>query len=255
MKLRSLVVLALALPLLAAAPLRADRLTDLRATLEKLRGDSPVKAQIVLRSVRKNGDEKETGQATREVTVVAEHGPQGLRLTWAPQLLAEARKAARQRAANPDAPVSQGVDLAVLDAEQAVDLLDAADALLLDLGRAVLAEDKVEQRGGKPTRLLVIKPHDGLSASDRKAVKSREDTLKIWLDDNGIPVALDRSYKIKFSKLLISINISSHQTATFTVTGDRLVALTASEESSGSGLGQSEETRETARVKLLPGQA
>ncbi len=252
MKLRVLVLLASVLPLLAAPAAHADRLTDLRATLEKLRGDSPVKAQIAVRSVRRNGDDKETGQATQEVTVIAEHGPQGLRLTWSPQLLAEARKAARQKVANPDAPVTQGVDLAVLDAEQAVELLDTADSLLLSLDRAVLAEDRVEPRGGKPTRVLVIKPHDGLSASDRKAVKSREDTLKIWLDDNGIPVALDRSFKIKFSKLMISINVSGHQTATFAVSGDRLVTLSASEESSGSGLGQSEKTHETARVKLLP---
>jgi hypothetical protein len=123
---------------------------------------------------------------------------------------------------------------------------------LLDLDRAVLAEDKMEPRGGKPTRVLIIKPHDGLSASDRKAVKSREDTLKIWLDDNGIPIALDRAYKIKFSKLLISINMSAHQTATFAVTGDRLVVISSNENTAGSGLGQSEESHKTARVKLLP---
>jgi hypothetical protein len=252
MKLRVLVLLALVLPLLAAPPASADRLTDLRATLEKLRGDSPVRAQITVRSVRKNGDEKETGQATQEATLVADHGPQGLRLTWAPQLLAEARKAARQRAANPDAKTSQGVDLSILDAEQAVDLLDAADALLLALDRAALAEDKVEPRGGKPTRVLVIKPHDGLSTEDRKALKSREDTLKIWLGDDGVPVALDRNSKLKFSKFMISISMHRHQTATFAVSGDRLVTVAATEQSGGSGLGQSEETHETVRVKLLP---
>ncbi len=252
MKLRSLVFLASALPLLAAPPLHADRLTDLRATLEKLRGDSPVKAQIVVRTVRKNGDKEEAGQATQEATVFAEQGAQGLRLTWGPQLLAEARKAAWQKAANPDAKTTQGADLAVLDAEQAVELLDAADSLLLDLQRAVLVEDKVEPRGGKPTRVLIVKPHDGLSASDRKALKSREDTLKVWLDDGGVPVALDRSTKLKFSKLLISFSFSRHLTRTFAVAGDHLVVISSTEDSGGSGLGQSEETRETARVTLLP---
>lgn len=252
MKLCILVFLVSALALLAAPPLRADRLTDLRATLEKLRGESPVKAQIVVRTVRKNGDKEEAEQATQETTVVAEQGAQGLRLTWAPQLLAEARKAAWQKAANPDAKTTQGADLAVLDAEQAVELLDAADSLLLVLQRAVLAEDKVEPRGGKPTRVLIVKPHDGLSTSDRKALKSREDILKIWLDDKGVPVALDRSTKLKFSKLLISFSFSRHLTRTFAVAGDHLVAVSSSEESGGSGLGQSEETRETARVTLLP---
>jgi hypothetical protein len=252
MKIRVLAFLASAVALLAAPPVHADRLTDLRATLEKLRGDSPVKAQIVVRSVRKNGDEKETEKATQEVTVIAEQGAQGLRLAWSPQMLAEARKAARQKVANPDAPATQGVSLTILDAGQAVDLLDAADALLLDLDRATLVEDKVEPRGGKPTRLLVIKPQDGLSTSDRKSLKSREDVLKIWLDDNGVPVAMDRVAKLKFSKLLISISVSLHRTRTFTVAGDHLVALSSSEESGGSGLGQSEVTHQTAKVTLLP---
>jgi hypothetical protein len=256
MKLRilSLALLAAALPLLAPPSLHADRLSDLRATLERLRGDSPVKAQIAVRRVRKADDdeEKKAGQTIEEVTVTAEHGAQGLQLTWGPQLLAAARKAARQKAANPDAPVAQGADLAVLDAEEAFDLLDAAEPLLLDLDRAVLAEDKVEPRGGKPTRVLVVTPHDGLSTSDRKALKSREDVLKIWLDDDGVPVALDRNTKLKFSKFLISFSFSRHLVSTFTVVGDRLVAVSTSEESSGAGFGQSEDTRQTTKVTLLP---
>lgn len=252
MRFRFLVFLAVALLLCGASPSRADRLSDLRATLEKLKGESPIRAQIVVRSTQKSDDEDGSGKDTQEVTAVAEQGPQGLRLTWSPQLLAEARKAARQRMANPDAPATQGVNLSLIDANQAADLLDAAESLLLSLDRAVLAEDKVESRGGKPTRLLVIKPHDGLSASDRKSLKNREDILKIWLGDNGFPVALDRVTKLKFSKMLISISIQSHRVRTFAVAGDHLVVTSWTEDSGGSGLGQSQETHRTTRVTLLP---
>jgi hypothetical protein len=244
----------LALLALVAAPaaLRADPLNDLRFTLQKLRGDTPIKAQIAARSIVKNGDEDEQRQETQEATVLAELGPQGLRLTWSPQLLEEARKAAVQRAANPDAPASRGVRLSIVDAEQAAELLDAADGLRLTLERAVLVEDKMEPRAGKPTRVLVVKPHENLSAAQRKSLKSSEHALKIWLDATGIPVALDRSYKAKFSKLLISFNLASHEAKSFAVVGDHLVATAASEESSGSGLGQSGETRRSARVTVLP---
>jgi hypothetical protein len=252
MKVRLFALLAVALPLCAASPSHADRLADLRATLEKLKGEAPIRAQIAARSTQKSDDEDGTGKDTQEVTVLAEQGPQGLRLTWSPQLLAEALKAARQRAANPDAPTRQGVNLSLIDAGQAAGLLDAAEFLLIDLDRAVLSEDKVEPRGGKPTRLLVIKPHDGLSTSDRKSLKSREDILKIWLDDSGFPVALDRVTKIKFSKMLISISIHSHRTRTFAVAGDHLVVMSSTEDSGGSGLGQSQENHNTTRVTLLP---
>jgi hypothetical protein len=251
MKVRILVPLA-ALLLLAPSALRADALTDLRTTLQKLRGDAPIKAQIVARSIDRNGDQDEQHQETQEATVLAEHGPQGLRLTWSPQLLDEARKAAWQRAANPDSPASRGVRLSILDAEQAAELLDAADDLRLDLERAVLVEDKLEPRAGKPTRVLVIKPHDKLSAAQRKSLKSSEDVLKIWLDPAGTPLALDRSYKARFSKLLISFNIASHEAKSFALVGDHLVVTAVSTESSGSGLGQSGETRRSAKVTVLP---
>jgi len=241
-----------ALPLLAPTPLHADRLADLRATLQRLKADAPVKAQIAVRNTRKNGDEDEQKVHAEEATVVAEQGPQGLKLTWPAQLVDEARKAAWQRAANPEATTSRGAGLSVLDAGDAVALLDAAEPLLLEIDRATLVEDKVEPRGGKPTRVLVVKPRDGFSAAERKSLKSREDVLKIWLDDAGNPVALDRQTRLKYSKLLISFSVNAHATRTYAVVGDRLIATTASDESSGAGLGQSGESHKISRVTVLP---
>jgi hypothetical protein len=248
----ALVAVLAVLPLLAAPPLHADRLTDLRATLQKLKGDAPVRAQIAVRDTRKGGDEDEQKIDSEEATVLAEQGPQGLKLTWSPQLIEEARKASWQRAANPEATTSRGAGLSVLDAGQAVALLDAADPLLLEIDRATLVEDKVEPRGGKPTRVLVLKPREGFSAAQRKSLKSREDVLKIWLDDAGIPVALDRQVQLKYSKLLISFRVSTHATRTYAVVGDHLIATAASDESSGAGLGQSGENHKLSRVTVLP---
>lgn len=250
MKASALVLLA-ALPLLAA-PLHADRLADLRAVLQRLQGNAPVKAQITVRNTRKGGDEDEQKINSEEGTVVAEQGPQGLRLSWSAQLVEEARKAAWQRAANPEATTSRGAGLSVLGADEAAALLDAADPLLLEIDRATLLEDKVEPRGGKPTRVLVLKPRESFSAAERKSLKSREDVLKIWLDDAGLPVALDRQVHLKFSKLLISFRVSTHATRTYAVTADHLIATTASDESTGAGLGQSGESHKISRVTLLP---
>lgn len=249
---RTLAPLAALVALLAsAAPLHADRLTDLRATLARLKAETPVKAQLAVRSVEKNSGDDEAKTSTGEATVIAEHGREGLRLSWPAQQVAEARKAARQKAANPDAKEEKGVELGAIDADDALKYLDAAEPLALALEGATLAEDKVEARAGKPTRVLVVKPRDGLSASDRKSLKSREDVLKVWLDEAGNPIAADRSTKLKFSKLLIAITISVRESRAFARVGDRLLVTSAIEESSGSGLGQTGETRKTVRVTVL----
>src|SRR5262245_30780450 len=102
MKPRTLVPLA-ALLLASATPLRADRLTDLRATLARLKGETPVKAQLAVRSIQKNSGDGDAKTSTGEATVIAELGREGLRLSWPAQQVAEAKKAVRQKAANPDA--------------------------------------------------------------------------------------------------------------------------------------------------------
>jgi hypothetical protein len=249
---RSLVVLVAAL-LLPSGRAHADPLGDLRASLQKLVGEQPIKAQIVVKNIVKNNDEGQAQQTVEEGAVVAEDGPQGLRLSWAPQQILEARKAEWQKAANPDAPAQHSSSsLSVLGAKDAADLLGYAEPLRLLLEGATLVENKVEPRNGKPGRLLVLRPRDGLTASEKKSLKEREDILKVWLDETGVPLALDRSVKLKFSKFFISFAVSVHEARTLTRLGDRLLVTQWSEESSGSGLGQTGESRKTMRVTPVP---
>src|SRR4051794_33003020 len=145
---RSLVVLVAAL-LLPSGRAHADPLGDLRASLQKLVGEQPIKAQIVVKNIVKNNDEGQAQQTVEEGAVVAEDGPQGLRLSWAPQQILEARKAEWQKAANPDAPAQQSSSsLSVLGAKDAADLLGYAEPLRLLLEGATLVENKVEPCNG-----------------------------------------------------------------------------------------------------------
>ncbi|HEX4963651.1 MAG TPA: hypothetical protein VF173_22690 [Thermoanaerobaculia bacterium] len=246
------VLLAVLLFSFSSARAHADPLSDLRASLQKLAGEQPVKAQIVVKNTVKNHDEDQAQQRVEEGTVVAEDGPQGLRLSWAPQQIHEARKAEWQKAANPDAPVQHGSSLSVLGAKDAADLLDYAEPLRLLLEGAALVDNKVEPRNGKAGRLLVLRPRDGLTASDKKSLKDREDVLKVWLDETGLPVTLDRSVKLKFSKFFISFAVTVHEARTFTRLGDRLLVTQWNEESSGAGMGQGGESRKVIRVTPMP---
>lgn len=231
----------------------ADRLGDLRAALQKLQGDpQPIRAQIAVRNVdSSSGDDDH--ETVEEGQIAAEYGgTQGLRMSWTPQQIRDSRQAERQRAANPDAASQKGGALSLLDAREVANLLDAAEPLLLQLDGAKLLEDKVEPRNGRPTRLLVLQPRDGLRSSERKMLKEREAVLKLWLDEAGVPVALDRTEKLRFTKLLINFSVSVHENRTYSRVGNRLVVTALNSESGGSGLGQSGKSRKAVRVAVAP---
>lgn len=244
---RPLLLVALA-PLLGVTSLSAEPLADLRAVLRKAENGPPIRAQIGIVSVRKSSDEGDGQRTTEEGSVLAEHDAAGLRLSWTTQQIRIDRQADWRRAAAPDAPEHKDGGLDLLDAKKATELLDPAEVLRLEIEGAKLTADRMEPRNGKPTRVLVLAPRDGLNARERKSLKSRDDVLKIWLDPAGQPIATERTAKLKFSKFLITFEVDLHEKRTLARAGGRLYVSSAVEVSSGAGLGQSGETQKTFRV-------
>ncbi len=237
--------------LAAPALLFGDGLTDLRATLQKLQSDQPLRARVEIKTRRLGGESDKQKQSQAISAVIVESGPQGLRLSWSPEQIRQSRKAAWTQAVNPDAPKSDIATLKALAAGDALNLLDAGDPLLRGLEKAVLQEDKRDTYQGKPGRLLVIRIDLGLDEEERKALKSSEAILKLWLDGDGVPLAMERDIQAKFSKFLIGFRVHEHETREFQRAGGRLVVTRASKDSSGSGLGHSDESHMTTTVTLL----
>lgn len=247
----SILVLVLLALLAVSLPAAADPLADLRANLQRWAGDVPVRARIEVRVTQTSSGDGASRQTVKDAVVTAEQGPQGLKLSWPAAALVEARKAARQRAANPDAKLQDG-GLAELDAEGTADLLSYAEPLSLLLEGATLVEEKNDVRQGRPARLLVFHPAERLDADGRKMLKSREDTVKLWLDPDGLPLALDRTVELKFSKFFITFSVTNRESRTFARAGNRLVVAAETIEGGGSGLGQSGGQKRQVKVTLLP---
>jgi hypothetical protein len=243
--------LFLAVLAVSTGSLAAESLADLRGTLSKLQSDAPVRARIEIKLTESSKGDESTRQTAKDAVVTAESGPQGMRLSWPAQALAEARKAARQRAANPEASKQDG-GLAELNAEDVVDLLSFAEPLSLLIEGAALVEEKNDVRQGRPARLLVLQPRERMSASEKKMLKSREDTVRVWLDPEGFPLAMERALDLKFSKFLISFAATSRESRTFARVGGRLVVTYESVDGGGSGLGQSGQSKRQTRVIVLP---
>ena len=237
--------------LAAPALLFADGLADVRATLQKLQSDQPLRARVEIKTRRLGGESDKQKQSQAISAVIVESGPQGLTLSWSPEQIKQSRKAAWAATANPDAPLSDLATLKALGGGEALNLLDAADPLRRGLEKAVLQEDKRDIYQGKPVRLLVIRVDLGLDEEERKALKSSEAILKLWLDGDGVPLAMERDIQAKFSKFLIGFRVHEHETREFQRAGGRLVVIRASKDSSGSGFGHSDESHTMTTVTLL----
>ena len=235
----------------APALLFADGLADVRATLQKLQSDQPLRARVEINTRRLGGESDKQKQSQAISSLIVESGPQGLTLSWSAEQIKQSRKAAWTQTANPDAPKSDLATLKALAAGEALNLLDAADPLRRGLEKAVLQEERRDTYQGKPVRLLVIKVDLGLDEEERKALKSSEAILKLWLDGEGVPLAMERDIQARFSKFLIGFRVHEHETREFQRAGGRLVVTRASKDSSGSGFGHSDESHTTTTVTLL----
>jgi len=151
--------------LLVPAIAAADGLTDLRATLGRLPGTTPVHGTLDVTSTsRSNEDDKPfDGKAS----VGFEIGESGLHIIYPRAMLAQATQEARAEARDPEksTPVRSGASH--VRPLHVAELLDGAAPLGILLESAQLVQIKPANLGGRPARLLSFK----LSKSESKHVK------------------------------------------------------------------------------------
>jgi hypothetical protein len=240
-------LLFLTLPTIAYA----DGLSDVRAALLKMQSDQLVRARVEIKTKRSGGENNKQKQSDSASTVMVESGPEGLKLIWSPDQVKQSRKAAWEETANPDAPRSDIATLRALEAGAALNLMDAADPLRRSLDKAAVREDKRENYKGKPARVLVFHIELGLDEEERKALKSSEAYLKLWVDSDNVPMAMERDVQAKFSKFLIGYRLHEHDNREYQRAGGKLIVLRATRDSSGSGLGHTDEVHSTTNVTLV----
>jgi hypothetical protein len=243
-------VLALSLGLgLAVQPARANSLDDLREALGKLRGATPIKATV---SARVNSTVKEESDKPRtesgSATLLIEDGPQGLRLLYAPDLIsrASAERAARRKDSKAPTPTRSALE--ELDYSDLVTMAHAAPDLLRRLDGAQLKGERKETLNGVPARVLTL---ELAVDKNQKYVKTATSTLDIWIDTEGRPLTSKAvSSAAGRAMMVISFEMKATEDRTYAVVGDRLVVTRRESTNSGSGMGQSGDSR--AQVTLQP---
>jgi hypothetical protein len=221
--------LALLVLLASSRLLLADGLADVRAGLDRLSATAPVKARVET-SRQETEKEKPKGPLKKGEAVV-EHGPSGLSVHLAPEWLPKpGTKAERKK---------QEETTVRLDPGQALKLVDPAAEIRQLLDGATLVSDRNETFEGKMLGPSSSTPSPTSTREERKSLKRYEDVVTLRLDADSVPLALDRTLEIKVSKMLISFTVTHRESSRFVRAAGRLITATASEESNGSGLGQS----------------
>ncbi len=227
----------LLLPLLALT-LRADAPAELRARLAQLQGQDPVKGQLERQLWQQDKDGKEPAKVVSgSFQVFLEEGPQGIQVQVSQSLLAQARKEQEAALKDPEKESGTSKGLKGVNPVDLADSLSAAPGILRDLAQSTFLEEKAEILDGQPVRLLLFKPEPKLNAQAKKAMKSLEATLKVWVSADGTPLAMEEQVTFKASKFFITFEGTTKTLQRFRRIGNRLVVLHRTEESSNSGLG------------------
>jgi hypothetical protein len=240
--------------LLGLTLLHADPAAELKTALATFTGRDLVKAAVAYDYWHRSGDEKKPVEETAKISLRADAGPEGLRITWPRELIEAAAAEQRARAADPEKKTTTRQAMDELGAIALSDYLNAAPSLLRTLEQAQLVEVKTEPWQGRPARRLAFKLSPAMSEQDRSYIKRLDATASVWIGEDGRPLGAERHVYLKGRALLvIGFESDEREEFRFTPVGDRLVVVSHVKESSGSGGGQSGKQKTTAVLTLAGG--
>lgn len=234
--------------LLIASGLRADGVADLKAALARLQGTTPLKGTLEVNRYNKNGEGKEAIEREGKASAWVEDGAQGLKVMWDRALLGRFKQEARATRKDPNAKTPVTMGLNALSPRMVAEQVNAAEAVAGELEHASYQGEKVEARNGRPARLLTFElTTKGLSDQMRKYVKEFTGSLQIWIDEEGVPLALSTKSKVKGrAYLVVSFLQEQEESASYQKVGDRLVCVKSELTSSGSGAGEKGRSHHTS---------
>jgi hypothetical protein len=187
----------------------ADGLTDLRAALGRLAATTPLHGTLDVTSTSKSNDEDKANEG--KASVGFEIGEGGLHIVYPRPMLALATQEARAEARDPERATPVRTGASHIRPLHVAELLDGAAPLGILLESAQLLQMKPATFGGRPARLLLFKVIPKMSKADSKHVKKVDDSLSVWLGDDGTPLAAEQSMSAKASFLLISFEVDQKE--------------------------------------------
>ena len=232
------------------ATVRADRLIDLRSRLRSVSPATPLRARIEITHRELAGEGRDARATETRERIDAEVGPHGLRLALSPEQVATVQEAIRKSRLATEAPRAQLVG--AVPPTVVMNLVDAAFPLLVLIESATLISDSPDPHGGPDGRILVFTLTSRLTREEAARLKEVDESVKIWLDGDGWPVASHETLRAKATKAFSRFDFEMSTKIDYGRVPGRLFATDRKESFKSVAKGFTEETTTHLRVSLVP---
>lgn len=241
---------SLLLLLLAALPLAAEPIADVRGALGRLTGRESVRATYELQQSVTNEGKLDNDKYSGKVAVDLEADASGFRVIYTRPLLEQLSREQQAKSADPNRKVPTASALREIDPVETTNALDFAPELLRMMEGAKVVSDAQATWAGKPARAVILRLADRIDNEDKGRVKVSENRLTLWLGTDHVPLAAEHIFNAKFSFLVFKGEAKQKKSWHFARVADRLVRARFELTSSTSGLGQKGNESVVATVRI-----
>jgi hypothetical protein len=216
--------------LLLSAHLSAQPINDLQNRLVSMRNDQKTRIEVEIEFRHRGSAPLHLNKEKRRGVAVVEAGPKGVKKITSHWQTTGARFSVwgKKKGEN---------EASLLNDTDALTLVNPAGMMEAFLSEATLLSDEKVTWQGRPARLLVIRPAmlDDKAAAAKGETEPKPYTLgaKVWLDENGVPLAMERDFELRFGPAL---SVTGGQSFIFQQVEGRLLVAEAEETWSGTGL-------------------
>lgn len=229
---------------------RADGISDLRAALTRLQGHDPIRAEVELNLWKRKADGGSTVVTQGQCHASIEDGAGGITLRLSAALRDQAQREDLERVKHPDLPAPKGDCMDEMGSRRVPEYLGYAPALLRVLEQSHLEKEEPATLGDKPARLLRFRSEPSLPSSIKKQLNRLDTDVRIWIDQDGSPLAADINYSYKGSKMLIGFSGGHKQHIELKPQRERLLVVQDDVEEHFQGFGQDTQSHRLFKIRV-----
>lgn len=240
----------------ASPVIHADGLNDLQQALKNFKQTSPFSAQVNASLQSSNGEENKDRQESNKeghTQFTLEQNQSGLQISYPSELLSIIDKETQLKKQNPQSPTPTTNAMNRFKYAEFSTLFNPVRDIEDDLHKATLVKEEALTFQGQPARLLHLQiPLEKLNEDERKNLKKYQTDVKIWINEQGIPLA-SRSTGKGSGRFALVIGFEFHFDVekSYITKGDRLLVSKLTSTSNSNGAGMHENETINANLKLI----
>jgi hypothetical protein len=240
----------LAFLVLAAVPVFADPLGDVRAALGRLPAREPVRATLELQQSVVSEGKFDNDKFAGKVAVELEGNSSGFHIIVPRPLLEQLDRERNAQVRDPKQKTATVSALNEIVPAATVDAIDFAPTLLRLLDGGKLVSDAAGTWQGKPARVLVVRVSDRSDPEEKGRLKVSDNKLTLWLGSDLVPLAAEHIFNAKVSILVFKAEFKRKESWHLARSGDRLIRARYESTQVSSGMGQKGNESVVATVRV-----